>query len=67
MIEREDVAHLFKDFGLLQIEVDHRHIELMDYVYALGIKAGQARAKAAVEWRINGSLWAEFIEENLCP
>lgn len=64
MIDREDVAHLFKDFGLLQIEVDHRHIELMDYVYALGIKAGQARAKAAVEWRINGELWANFIDKD---
>lgn len=65
MIQREDVAHLFKDFELLQIEVDQRHIELMNYVYALGIKAGKAEAIAAVEWRINGELWAKFIKENI--
>ena len=64
MIQREDVAHLFKDFGLLGIEVDERHIQLMNYIYALGIQAGVAQAKAAVEWRINGPMWAEFIEEN---
>ena len=66
MIQRKDVAHLFKDFGLLGIEVDDRHIQLMNYAYALGIQAGVAQAKAAVEWRINGPLWAKFIEENIC-
>lgn len=64
MIQRKDVSHLFKEYGLLQIEVDSRHIDLMNYVYALGIKAGKAEAVAAVEWRINGELWAKFIEEN---
>lgn len=67
MIQRKDVAHLFKEYGLLGIEVDHRHIELMDLMYALGIEAGRARAKAAVKWRINGPLWAEFIEKDICP
>lgn len=65
MIQREDVAHLFKDYSLLQCEVDNRHIELLNYIYALGIKAGKAEAIAAVEWRINGELWAKFIEENI--
>ena len=64
MIQREDVAHLFKEYGLLGIEVDHRHIELMNLVYALGIEAGKAKAKAAVEWRINGELWANFIDKD---
>ena len=67
MIQREDVAHLFKDFGLLGIEVDERHIQLMNYIYALGIETGKAKAKAAVEWRISGPMWAQFIEEDLCP
>lgn len=67
MIQREDVAHLFKDFGLLGIEVDERHIQLMNYIYALGIEAGRAKAKAAVEWRINGKLMKQFIEEDICP
>lgn len=64
MIQREDIAHLLKDFGLLGIEVDSRHIELMNYIYALGIEAGKAKAKAAVEWRINGSMWAQFIDKD---
>lgn len=67
MIQREDVAHLFKDFGLLGIEVDERHIAMFNYMYALGIDAGKARAKSAVEWRISGPMWAKFIEEDLCP
>ena len=67
MIQREDIAYLLKDFGLLGIEVDSRHIELMNHVYRLGIIAGKARAKAAIEWRISGPMWAQFIEEDLCP
>lgn len=63
MIQREDIAHLFKDFRLLGIEVDERHIQLMNYIYALGIEAGRAKAKASVEWRINGPTWVDFIEE----
>ena len=65
MIQREDIAYLLKDFGLLGIEVDSRHIELMNHVYQLGIIAGKTRAKAAIEWRINGELWAQFIEEDV--
>ena len=64
MIQREDVAHLFKDFRLLGIEVDERHIAMFNYMYALGVEAGKAKAKAAVEWRINGPMWAEFIEKD---
>ena len=64
MIQRKDVAHLLKDYGLLGIEVDDRHIQLMNYVYSLGIEAGKAKAKAAVEWRINGELWANFIDKD---
>ena len=66
MIQREDVAHLFKDFRLLGIEVDERHIAMFNYMYALGIEAGKAKAKAAVEWRINGNLMKQFIEEEIC-
>lgn len=67
MIQREDIAHLFKNFGLLGIEVDERHIDLMNYIYALGMDAGKARAIASVEWRINGKLMKQFIEEEICP
>ena len=65
MIQREDVAHLFQDFRLLGIEVDDRHIELLNEIYQLGIIAGKARAVASVEWRINGNLMKQFIEEGM--
>ena len=48
----------------MQGEVDSRHIDLINEIFALGIRAGVAQAKSAVEWRINGPMWAEFIEEN---
>ena len=67
MIQREDVAHLFKDFGLLGIEVDHRHIELLNEIYALGFQDGKTRAKAALSWRINGNLMVKMINEDICP
>jgi hypothetical protein len=64
LIKREDVACLFKDFGLLGIEVDERHIAMFNYMYALGIEAGKTRAKAAIEWRISGPMWAQFIDKD---
>lgn len=67
MIQREDVAHLINKHSLMQCEVDSRHIELINDIYQLGIIAGKARAKAAIEWRISGPMWAQFIEEDLCP
>jgi len=67
MLEKSDIAHLIRKHSLSQCEVDSRHIELLNEIYALGIQAGVAQAKAAVQWRINGPLWVNFIEENLCP
>ena len=67
MLNKSDIAHLIRKHSLMYGEVDSRHIELLNEIYALGIQAGVAQAKAAVQWRINGPLWANFIEENLCP
>ena len=67
MLEKPDIAHLIRKHSLMQGEVDSRHIELLNEIYALGMLAGKAQAKAAIEWRINGPIWAKFIEENLCP
>lgn len=67
MIQREDVAHLICKHSLLQCEVDSRHIDLLNEVYQLGIIAGKAKAIASVEWRINGNLMKQFIEEDICP
>lgn len=66
MIQREDVAHLIRKHSLLQCEVDSRHIDLLNEIYQLGIIAGKARAIASVEWRINGNLMKQFIEEDIC-
>jgi hypothetical protein len=63
MLEKSDIAHLIRKHSLMQGEVDSRHIGLLNEIYALGIVAGKAQAKAAVEWRINGPMWAGFIEE----
>ena len=67
MLEKSDIAHLIRKHSLMQGEVDSRHVELLNEIYALGMLAGKAQAKAAIEWRINGPMWANFIEENLCP
>ena len=67
MLEKSDIAHLIRKHSLLQCEVDSRHIDLLNEIYALGIQAGKARAVASVEWRINGNLMKQFIEEEICP
>jgi hypothetical protein len=67
MLEKSDIAHLIRECNLLQIEVDDRHINLINQIYALGINLGVNQAKEAIVWRINGPLWVKFIEENLCP
>lgn len=63
MLEKSDIAHLIRKHSLLQCEVDDRHIDLINEIYQLGIIAGKARAVASVEWRINGNLMKQFIEE----
>ena len=67
MLEKSDIAHLIRKHSLLQCEVDGRHIDLLNEVYQLGIIAGKAKAIASVEWRINGNLMKQFIEEEICP
>ena len=66
MLEKSDIAHLIRECNLLQIEVDDRHINLINQIYALGINLGVNQAKEAIVWRINGPLWVKFIEENIC-
>ena len=65
MLEKPDIAHLIRKHSLMQGEVDSRHIDLINEIYALGIQAGVAQAKAAVEWRIEGPMWVEFIEKGI--
>lgn len=67
MLEKADITHLIRKHSLMQGEVDSRHIDLINEIYALGMAAGKARAKASVQWRISGPMWAQFIEDELCP
>jgi len=66
MLEKSDIAHLIRKHSLMQGEVDSRHIELLNDIYALGINLGINQAKESIVWRINGPLWVKFIEENIC-
>jgi len=66
MLEKPDIAHLIRKHSLMQGEVDSRHIELINDIYALGINLGINQAKESIVWRINGPLWVKFIEENIC-
>jgi hypothetical protein len=66
MLEKSDIAHLIRKHSLMQGEVDSRHIELLNDIYALGINLGVNQAKESIVWRINGPLWVKFIEENIC-
>jgi hypothetical protein len=66
MLEKPDIAHLIRKHSLMQGEIDSRHIELLNEIYALGINLGVNQAKESIVWRINGPLWVKFIEENIC-
>jgi len=66
ILEKGDIAHLIRKHNLMYGEVDFRHIELVNEVYALGVNLGINQAKESIVWRINGPLWVKFIEENIC-
>ena len=63
MIERNDIQQLLHRHKLMNIEVDERHMELLNDVLQLGVNVGINKAKEAVVWRINGPMWAGFIDE----
>ena len=65
MIERNDIQQLLHRHKLMNIEVDERHIALLNDVFELGVSAGINEAKEAVVWRINGPMWAGFIDEGI--
>lgn len=47
----------------MQGEVDSRHMALINEVLELGINMGINEAKESIVWRINGPMWAGFIDE----
>ena len=63
MIERNDIQQLLHRHKLMNIEVDERHMALLNDVFELGVNVGINKAKEAVVWRINGPMWAGFIDE----
>ena len=63
MISKQDILPLIKKYGLLTIEVDDRHISIINEVFQLGVNVGINQAKERVIWRINGPMWASFIDK----
>jgi len=63
MIERNDIQPLLQRHKLMNIEVDERHLRLINDVYELGVNVGINKAKESVLWRVNGAMWAGFIDE----
>lgn len=63
MILKQDLLPLIKQNNLLTIELDDRHMAVINEVFQLGINTGINQAKESVIWRINGPLWASFIDE----
>jgi hypothetical protein len=47
-ISKEIIKPLLKKHGLLTIEVDERHIALLNDVFELGVSAGINEAKEAI-------------------
>ena len=46
-------------------EIDSRHLALINDVYQIGINVGINKAKEAIIWRINGPMWASFIDKKV--
>lgn len=65
MLTRPDIQTLINRYKLLNIEVDERHMKLINEVFQLGVEAGKDRAKAALEWRISGPLMVEMIDKDI--
>lgn len=65
MITKKDIKKLIKDNKLFQIEVDDRHMAVINEVYLLGVAAGVKLSKEQISWRINGEVWCKFIDEGV--
>jgi hypothetical protein len=65
MFTKDDLVELIKEKSLLQCEVDSRHIEMINEIFAIGVQCGINHAKDAIRWRINGEMWCDFIDQNM--
>lgn len=65
MLTKKDLLPLIKKYKMFACEVDNRHVELVNDILFVGFTCGIEHAKKCVEWRINGDLWASFIDEDI--
>ena len=65
MLTKQDLIPLIKKNNLLTIEVDDRHIALINEIFAVGAVCGVNHAKDTIRWRINGDMWCDFIDANI--
>lgn len=65
MLTKKDLLPLIKKNNLLTIEVDDRHLELINEILSVGYLIGLERAKNCIRWRIDGEMWCNFIDEGI--
>lgn len=65
MLTKKDLLPLIKKNNLLTIEVDDRHLELINEIFAVGAVCGMNHAKDTIRWRIDGEMWCNFIDEGI--
>ena len=63
MFTKQELLPLIKKHSLLTMEIDERHLEVINEVFQLGVNTGINQAKECVIWRINGPMWASFIDK----
>ena len=65
MLTKNNLLPIIRKYNLLTIEVDDRHIKMINEIFALGAICGTNHAKDAIRWRINGEMWCNFIDEGI--
>lgn len=63
IVTKSDIADQISKFDLLTIEVDDRHMALINELFLVGVLTGKQIAKDAIKWRANGQLWCDFIDK----
>ena len=61
--QKSQLIDRIRHHGLLTIEVDQRHIDLMNEMVIVGFLSGIQHAKQCVDWRINGQFWSDMIDK----
>jgi len=61
--QKSQLIERIKQHNLLTIEVDQRHIELINEMVSVGFFAGIEYAKKCIDWRIHGEVWSGFIDK----